>query len=138
MNHHRAYQQMSTPPMPRVDVIIALFRKTLDRLDRAAALVRDGNEDAARPLLADVQLIVTSLSTGSAGDTDASAVRFLRIYEFVSHQVTVGAIENIEAARRVLTPLLEAFEAIREHAIRLEQQGVLPPLDRESLVSVSA
>ena len=44
---------------------------------------------------------------------DEGAVNFLRLYEFVTHQMKLGTIESVDAAVRVLTPLLQGFEAVR-------------------------
>ena len=52
--------------------------------------------------------------------------------------MNVGTLESVDGAVRVLTPLLEGFEAVREQAVSLEMQGAIPALDEARLVSVFA
>ncbi len=138
MNPVNVYERNCTPTLSRVDVIVALYRKALDRLQRAGALLVDQRADATGTLLAETQLIVSSLSAGWAGNSDPSAVNFLRLYEFVAHQLTLGALENIHAARRILAMLLEGFEAIRDQAVGLENRGEIPSLTADPLVCLTA
>ena len=137
MRPHQAYQQHQQSAMPRIDLIIALYRKAMDRLDRAGLLLAAQNPDAARSLLAETHLIVSSLSAGMVGSTDAATTNFLRLYEFVAHKLALGTIEDIAAARKVLTPLLEGFEAVRDQAVAMEIQGVIPSLNRERQIQLT-
>ena len=51
MRPQEAYAQNKQTSMPRIDVILALYRMALDRLDRAAGLLTQQQVDLARPLL---------------------------------------------------------------------------------------
>ncbi len=134
MNPYQAYKQQKQPTLSRVDLIISLYRKGLDRIERAESFLNQNRADAARPLLTDAQLIFASLASGMAGSTDASAINFFRLYEFVCHKITQGAVGDLRAARKVLVPLLEAFESVREQAATMEAQGSIPPLEQERQV----
>jgi hypothetical protein len=88
--------------------------------------------------LAEVKLIVSSLASGITANTDDTGLSFLRLYEFVLHKLDAGTSDDIAAARKVLTPLLEGFEAIRDQAATLEMQGQIPSLDRQREVQITA
>ena len=131
MQPHNAYNQHKQRALTRVDLIITSYRKGLDRLERAESLLAEKRPDAARPLLAEAQMIFASLASGMAGTTDEAAINFFRLYEFVCHLITKGAIDDLRTARKVLSPLLEAFESVRDQAVAMEAQGVIPSLDRD-------
>ena len=137
MNPYEAYQRQQNTSMPRVEITLALYRKALENLSRARAALADGNKGVARPCLLKTQLIVASLSAELPAYKDEAAVNFLRLYEFVAHQMTLETIESVDAAVKVLQPLLEGFEAVREQALALERQGVIPSLDQPREVSVT-
>lgn len=137
MNPYEAYQRQKNHSMPRIDLILALYRKALENLSLARAALGERKPDAARPFLLNTQLIVTSLSVELPAHEDEAAKNFLRLYEFVAHQMTLGTVPSVDAAVNVLQPLLEGFEAVRVQAVALEAQGVIPPLDRAQQVSVT-
>ena len=138
MTGYAAYKKAQSLPTMRIDLILLLYRKALENLGRARQALTRGQPALARPLLLNTQLIVTGLAAELPAYRDEGALNFLRLYEFVAHQMKLSTIESIDAAVRVLTPLLEGFEAVRDQAVALEMQGVLPPLDEARLVSVFA
>ena len=131
MHPHTAYGQHKQRPLSRVDLIITSYRKGIERLERAEGFLAEQRREAALPLLVEAQTIVASLASGMAGNTDASALRFFRLYEFVCRMIADATNDSLRSARRVLTPLLEAFEAVRSEAVALESQGLISPLERE-------
>jgi flagellin-specific chaperone FliS len=137
MNPYNAYNVQKQRPMTRVDLIIATFRKALQRLERADTALAAGNADAARPLLTEAHILVGGLAAGMAGSTDELALNFLRLYEFASHKISQGGADDLQAARKALTPLLEAFEAVRAQAAAMEAEGLIPSLDQERQIQVT-
>lgn len=138
MRHHEAYSQHKQRSLTRIDVIIALYRKALDRLERADQKIAEQAKEGTRLQLAEVKLIISSLASGIATNPDDAGLSFLRLYEFVLHKLDAGASDDIAAVRKVLTPLLEGFEAIRDQAAALEMQGQIPSLDRQCEVQITA
>jgi len=110
----------------------------MENLGRARQALVEGRPDAGRSFRLNTQMIVCALSADLPAYKDETSINFLRLYEFVARQMTLGTLESIDAAVTVLRPLQEGFEAVREQALLLEQQGVIPPLDQARLVSVSA
>ena len=138
MRPYQVYQQHKQPSMARIHAILALYNSAIDRLRRARALLTEQKQDAAMPLLTETALIVASLSAGMTGTNDPAELNFLRLYEFVAHQLTLKTPAAIEAARKVLATLLEGFEAVRDQAAAMEAHGEIAPVDRDNLVSVTA
>src|SRR3989442_15978114 len=99
MYPHDAYKQQQIAAMSRIDLILTLYRKALDLLQRAHQALTEDRADDARPHLAQAQLIVTSLASGLAGSTDEVAVNFLRLYEFVTDRLARETVGDVEAAQ---------------------------------------
>jgi len=138
MRPHNAYNQHKQPSATRIDIIIALYRKALDRLERAARLLADQHPEAARAQLAEVRLIIASFSSGITAGMDDNGLNFVRLYEFALHRLDTGGSDDIAAVRKVLTPLLEGFEAAREQAAALELQGQISSLDHQREIQITA
>lgn len=136
MNPLAAYKRQQHRTTPRIDLILALYRKALQNLRQARQALAEGHPDVARPLLVNTQLIVSGLASELPAYQDESAANFLRLYEFVAHQMVEGTIASVDAATKVLRPLLDSFEAVRDQALTLEKQGLIPALDRTQQVSL--
>jgi hypothetical protein len=54
------------------------------------------------------------------------------------HKLSVAAVDDLNAAHRVLAIMLEGFEAARDKAVAMERQGAIPPLASDRRVSLSA
>src|SRR5438132_14359838 len=98
MHPLEAYDRQRTRSMPRIELILALYRKALENLDRARQALAERQADIARPFLVNTQLIVTSLASELSAYQDEAAGNFLRLYEFVAHQMVTGTIESVAAA----------------------------------------
>ena len=133
-----AYKHSQNLPRTRIDTIITLYRKALANLDRARLALGENRPESARPCLMNTQTIVMALACDLPAYKDEAALNFLRLYEFVSYQMSQGAIENVDAAARVLRILLEGFEAKHDEALAQELQGTIPPLDDGQGLSLTA
>ncbi len=133
-----AYRQTQNLTRTRIEIILTLYRRALTNLSRARQALAENKPDAARPFLLHTQTIVMALSAELPAYKDEFAINCLRLYEFVAYQMAQGGASNIDAAERVLRPLLEGFEAVREEATALEMQGKIVPLDRDNGVSLTA
>jgi flagellar biosynthetic protein FliS len=138
MNAYDAYKQTQNLPRTRIDVILTLYRKSLANLEKARQALSEQKAGAALSFLVNTQTIVMALAAELPAYKDELARNFLRLYEFVSHQMTQGKIENVDAAAKVLRILLTGFEAVREEAANLELQGKIPPLENHGLLSLTA
>lgn len=136
MNPYQAYRrQEQAPGMTRIDLVLALYDKALERLDRAEAALGAGDRPTAVGQLAKVQLTVGELAAGVRLEANPDAgVNMLRLYEYVAHELREPGVEGIRAARKVLRTLREGFEAVREEANALERSGKLGALEHEQMV----
>lgn len=137
MNPFDAYKRHQNATMPRIELTLGLYRKAIESLEKARVALAQQNADAARPSLLKTQLIVTSLSADLPAYQDETATNFLRLYEFIAHQMTLETIEAVDASLKVLRPLLEGFESVREQALSMERQGQIPALDQVRQVSLN-
>jgi len=138
MRAFAAYQQTQNLPTTRIDLILALYRQALDLLERAGAALAIGQKENALSHLAKAQMIVMALATGIPANPDEPGKNFLRLYEFVSHQLTQGTADAVADAAKVLRSLQDGFQSAREKALELEQQGKIPPLGTDRLISITA
>jgi flagellar secretion chaperone FliS len=123
----------------RMDLLLALYDKALERLDRAEAAIRADDAATALPQLAKTQLIVTELASGVRVEVNPEAnTNMLRLYEFVANELVKATPAAIENARKVMRTLREGFEAVRAEANELERTGRLPTADQLQMVLETA
>ncbi len=123
----------------RMDSLLALLDKALERLDKAEAALRTGNTAAAVPEIAKAQLIAVALATGVRPHVNTEInMTILRLYEFAVRHLTAPSLEGIATARTALRTLRDGFEPMRAEANDLERVGAIPPLDRIQMVLATA
>lgn len=129
LNAYQKYRKDEPTGWTRMDLLLALYDKALERLDRAEVAIRAGDPATALPQLAKTQLIVTELASGVRVEVNPEAnTNMLRLYEYVAHELVKATPEAIESARKVLRTLREGFEAVRAEANELERAGRLAPM----------
>lgn len=140
MNPYLKYRQREEPTgWTRIDLLLALYDKALERLDRAEAALKAGQTTVATGELAKTQLILTALVSGVRPEVNPDyAGNILRLYEYVSNQLRFVKYENIMNARKVLRTLREGFDAIRDEANRLERSGQIPAAEEIQMVLATA
>jgi flagellar secretion chaperone FliS len=132
------YQDQRRQPLPRIELILTLYDKAIDRLERACVALERGEREDARPLLAEAQIIVCSLAGGLNLSQGKLSENLLRVYEFVSHCARAADREQIQGAVQVLRILQDAFQEIRPDALQLERSGAVPSVDSVHLVEARA
>lgn len=140
MNPYLAYRRSDEPTgWTRIDLLLALYDNAIERLDKAATALADGDTWAALPQLAKTQLIVSELASGVRLDVDHDrGVNMLRLYEFVANELRNTRSEGIRNARAVLHTLREGFEAVRDEANSLERSGMLSAADSLRMIQAIA
>lgn len=137
MNHvHNAYRQSRNTSLTRVDMLIKLYNKTINTIEIARKTLAEGDQLAAEreKLLAYRCLI--ALLDGIKPEHDQVSANTHRICLYAINQVWEGTIANFENAVRALSPIRDAFVAIRDEAVELELKGEIPPLDLETTIPV--
>jgi flagellin-specific chaperone FliS len=140
VNPYQKYRrQTEVAPLTRIDGLLALFDKALERLDRAEPALRGGDTATALPELARVQLIVVALASGVRVEVDPEVNRtVLRLYEYAARHLREQSIEGIAIAREALRTLRAGFETIRAEANELERAGRIPSLGQLQMVLATA
>lgn len=140
MNPYRRYQQ-AEPEVgwTRIDLLLALYDKALERLDRAEAELAANNASEAMTLLLKVQQIIMVLADGVRVEVNPEAnTNVLRLYEFAMHETAQATAPAIANVRKVLKTLRVGFEAVREEANALERAGQLSPMGRVDVLTATA
>jgi flagellin-specific chaperone FliS len=140
MNPYQKYRrQDEVRHRTRMDALLAMYDKALERLDAAEAAFRAGNRPAAVAQIAKTQLIVIALAAGVrvVGDSEIS-MTILRLYEYAVRHLGTPSLDGIEIARTALRTLRTGFEAVRAEANELERAGHIPALDQLQLVHATA
>jgi flagellin-specific chaperone FliS len=140
MNPYQKYRrQTEAVPRTRIDSLLALYDKALERLDKAEAALRANNKSGAVPHLAKAQLIVVALAAGVRLEVSPDLnMTVLRLYEFAVRNLQKPSLEGIDTAREALRTLRNGFERIRCEANELEHTGQIPALDRLQMVHATA
>lgn len=140
MNPYQKYRHQDVAAnWTRMDLLLALYDKALERLDRAEVAVRADDLTTAIAQLAKTQLIVTALAAGVRVDVNPEMnTNMLRLYEYAVNELSQPRIEGIENARKVLHTLREGFEGIRVEANEMERTGKIPSLGQLQMVLATA
>jgi flagellar protein FliS len=140
MTGYRAYKPAEpTAGWTRIDLLLALYDKALERLDTATAALERNDPGTALPLLAKAQLIVSELAAGVRVEVNPEVnTNILRLYEFVSHELAKATVPAMRGAQKVLRTLREGFEAVRAEANELERSGQLAKADQLQMVLTTA
>jgi flagellar protein FliS len=139
MNAYAAYRRPEPAAWTRMDLLLALYDKALERLDRAEAALAAGDEHPAVQQLLKVQFTLTELSAGVNLDANPElGANLLRLYEFVAHELKAPKAEGIRNARKILKTLREGFEAVRDEGNAVERRGSVPAAEKVRMVMATA
>ena len=127
MNPYLAYQNNQNSAWTRIDMLLALFDSAIGRLEAASTALRANDAAKAGPLLERSMAIVAELSAGLDFRYGELAVNLLRLYEYAVHCIASRTVEKVEGALGVLRELREGMLGIRDEAVRLEREGLIPP-----------
>jgi flagellar secretion chaperone FliS len=137
MNPYRSYQNSSVATLTRIDMLLTIYDRTIERLEQAYQALADGKRRPALTLLMRAQGLVMGLAAGVDPNAEIAS-RMLPLLSIVVTAISLATLEKIEASIRILTTLREGFRNIRSEAVELERNGVIPPIGSTSLVSSMA
>ncbi|AWM37367.1 flagellar protein FliS [Gemmata obscuriglobus] len=141
MNPYRRYQQQSEPATgwTRMDLLLALYDKALERLDKAEAALQARDQAGAVTLLLKAQQIVMALAEGVRVEVNPEVNgNILRLYEYAAHELARADLEGVGNVRKVLRTLREGFEAVRAEGNAMERDGRLTPMSHAAVVAATA
>ncbi|GBD37154.1 hypothetical protein HRbin36_02284 [bacterium HR36] len=125
------WTQQASFQWTRVDIVLALLEEAICVLHELQAVSRKGAEkdtDACRRLWQRAELLIAGLISGVNPEIGEVAASFLRLYEYAHHAVSNRQWRELPGVVQVLDTLRSGFEAVREAAIEMERDGVIPPV----------
>ncbi len=138
MNPHLAYRQQQLCGWTRIDMLLALYDRAIERLERARTALQQNDAAGTESLLVDAQFLVAGLVSGVNLDYGDLPVNFLRLYEFALHQIRLGTAASVGEALRVLGTLREGVQEIRAEAAQMERDGAIPTLEGSLALQTTA
>lgn len=136
---YRNFNAEPTAGFTRIELLLALYDKALERLEIASAALGRGEDTVARYQLAKTQLILSELASGVRVEVNPEAnTNMLRLYEFATHELVKATPAAVANVQKVLRTLREGFEAVRTEANELERTGQLAKADQLQIVLATA
>lgn len=133
MNPYQSYQSSGITSYTRIDMLLALYDRAIEKLGEAQSVLTQGNKEKALTPLLKAQTLVMGLASGVNPNTEI-ANKILPLFSFVVTAISEVSLEKVEASINILTNLREGFRAIRSEAVDLERQGMIPRIETTSLV----
>jgi len=135
---YQAYRDQVTSDWSRIDMLIALFDKAIEVLDKLL-LARDDNDEIQyqQQTLFFMQVML-HFRTGLNPEYGELPLQMLRLYEYIEHSVATRDTEQLQSARTILSDLRDSYNSIRDKATELEKHGEIPSLSHQQLCDKTA
>ena len=126
---HSAYKQSNTTSLTRVDLLIALYDKTLKTLSAGIEALEAEDQARFESERMTAYRCIVALLDGIDVEQGELAQNIQRLCMFSVRLVWNGTVEHWQTARRILQRLHDSFVQVRDKAVALELKGEIPPLD---------
>ncbi len=130
---YQAYRKHATSDWTRVDMLIALFDKASDLLDKIHEALENNDETQYHQQTLTFMQVMMHFRTGVDLDRGEFPQRLIRLYGFVESCVMSRDARQLDAARVIIRDLRNAYHEIRESAAAMERAGEIPSLRPEHL-----
>lgn len=130
---HKIYQQNRVAPLPRIEVILALYDGLIERIETARSLLAASPHES-RQLRARCKVVLSGLAADVGADGGPNGQNFVRLFEFVLHRLDQGTPASLGDALDILRILRDGFQTVRPQALELERLGHIPPTDQITTV----
>jgi hypothetical protein len=104
-----------------MDLLLSLLDGLLDRAERAARLLRQGDGAAARAVLVNAGLLLDGLASCAAPGPEVAG-EVLRLHGSVEHRLRTGRAEQIEEIIPLLRSVRAGFASLRSQLRALDRQ----------------
>lgn len=128
MHPHAAYRQQSQTAWTRIDMLLALYNATVSSLDEGIDLLNRQDTVGYSTIQLKTCERLLHLIDGIDAERSETSARIRDLCVFCIGQIAHPSIPDWTSAREVLATLRDGFEEIRTEGIRLEAEGVIPPL----------
>lgn len=112
----------------RVDLLIALYDRAAETLDKVAEAIRAKSDAPRFESHAKAILLMEQIVAGIDPAVASSSADVFRICEFAMNGLDAEDVDSILAAAKAFRTLREGFAAVRDDAIAMERRGEIPPL----------
>jgi flagellar protein FliS len=130
MNYRvQAYRQTQAQSWTRVDMLLALYDKALMSIDIGVEALTAGRMEEVPVARMRLQRVLLGLIDGLDLQSDETSRQIAQLLVFAMRKAADPEAQSWQDARRVLTPLREAFAGIRDVAAAAEKNGEIPPID---------
>src|ERR1700677_4834114 len=102
MNPYAAYQQSSIANFTRIDMLLALFDRSIERLEQARETLVSGNRLKAQNLLLRAQSLVMGLASG-VDPHEPIASKLLPLYTYIVKAISHVDVEKTDDSIRLLS-----------------------------------
>jgi len=125
---HSAYRQVSATSWTRIEMLLALYDASLSAVEQGHQAMRQRDEESLIKHRFRAQRLITELIAGVDTEQGEVPQNVHRLLTFCLMQICGRAEAEWASAAATLKSLQEAFRAIRDQAVELEQAGRIPQL----------
>lgn len=115
----------------RIEMLLAAFDGTITRLEKAHALIEQGEIAQAQPILLTAQRLVLALYEGIDLRHGEIPANMQQLYLYVLGSIGVGDKFDLPGAIKVMKIIQGGLLDIRETANELERSGQLQPVTEQ-------
>ncbi|MEZ6130162.1 MAG: flagellar protein FliS [Planctomycetaceae bacterium] len=134
---HSAYRKSKATSLTRIDMLIALYDRTLKTLNAGIESQQSGDDNGFISAQLTAYRCILALLDGIDADRDEVSANIQRLCLFAASRILEGTTGSWQDAIKVLQPLHNSFVQIREEAVQLELNGQIPALNFQSVVEHS-
>jgi flagellin-specific chaperone FliS len=127
MKRLNAYSQ-PTVQWTRIEMLLAAFDGTISRLEKAHALIEQGEAAQAQPMLLTAQRLVLALYEGIDLRQGEIPANMQQLYLYVLGSIGVGEKLDLPGAIKVMKIIQSGLLDIKDTANELERSGQLQPV----------
>ncbi|MCA9262312.1 MAG: flagellar protein FliS [Planctomycetales bacterium] len=132
MNGYSIYKEQKSLGWTRVDLLIELYSATIRNVQEAIDAAAANDAELERQKRFHAMRLVLQLQAGLDFNYGELPQNIARLCDFVQHALGSGDSDALKSSIRVLSDLRDAFQGIREEAVRLEAENAIPPLETAS------
>lgn len=136
--HVQAYRQVQAQSWTRVDMLLALYDKSLLAIDAGIVVLSAERTIEVPPARVQVQRLLLGLIDGMDIEKDETSQNLARLLMFSIRKTGTDDVQGWQDARRIVQTLREAFAGVRDEAVQAERLGEIPPIDWRTPVAFSA
>lgn len=136
MSPHFSYQRSAAAAWTRIDLLLTVYDVGIQVAQGALDALAIGDETAAtRRRLKFFRVLMQILDGLDARYETTQNIQRLALFMF--DRANQGRPEDWRSILKILNVLREGFSAIREEAIELESQGLVPAVDQSVALNMS-